>query len=98
MMATKNMMMRNDTILGVCEALGEDFGFNANILRVALILPIFWFPMEMLALYLALGVAVFASRTLFPAKQPQQAAPVVEARKPAIEAPANQDVSLEDAA
>lgn len=73
-----NMMMRNDTILGVCQSLGEDFGFNPNYLRIALILPMFWFPVEMLALYLGLGLVVLASRMIFPAKK---AAPAVEARK-----------------
>ena len=27
---TTNLMLRNDTILGVCEAIGQDFGFNPN--------------------------------------------------------------------
>ena len=26
---------RSDTMLGVCQALGEDFGFHPNILRIA---------------------------------------------------------------
>lgn len=63
-----NLVTRNDTILGVCQALGDDFGFNPTWLRVALILPIFWFPMEMIALYLGLGLVVLASRKLFPAR------------------------------
>ena len=28
--------LRSHTILGVCEAIGEDFGFNPNFLRVPL--------------------------------------------------------------
>lgn len=73
-----NMMMRNDTILGVCQSLGEDFGFNPNFLRVALILPLFWFPVEMIALYFGLGLVVLASRVIFPVKK---AAPASEVRK-----------------
>ncbi|MEN3971418.1 PspC domain-containing protein [Sphingomicrobium sp. XHP0235] len=67
-MSDKNLLLRNDTLLGVCKGLGEDFGFNPTFLRVALILPLFWFPVEMVAIYLALGVVVFASRALFPIK------------------------------
>ncbi len=36
--------LRNDTILGVCEALGQDFGFNPTWLRLAFIAPIFFAP------------------------------------------------------
>ena len=31
---TVALPFRTETILGVCEAIGEDFGFNANWLRV----------------------------------------------------------------
>jgi hypothetical protein len=40
-----NLMLRNDTILGVCEAIGQDFGINPNWLRVAFCVPIYWNPM-----------------------------------------------------
>ena len=63
-----NLFMRNDTIFGVCEALGEDFGFNAQYLRVALILPLFWFPLEIVALYFGLGLFVLVSRLLVPSR------------------------------
>ena len=36
--------LRNDTILGVCEAIGQDFGFNPLWLRLAFIAPIFFAP------------------------------------------------------
>lgn len=62
-----NMLTRNDTILGVCQALGDDFGFNPTWLRIALILPLFWFPLEIIALYFGLGLVVFLSRTFAPA-------------------------------
>jgi len=58
--------LRNDTLLGVCEAIGQDFGFNANILRVALAIGLFWSPVAMIALYLGLGAAVAVSRWFFP--------------------------------
>ena len=87
-----NLFMRNDTIFGVCEALGEDFGFNAQYLRIALILPIFWMPVEMVALYFGLGLFVLVSRLLVPAKKQAVALP-------AIKNEANEDaVSLPEAA
>lgn len=87
-----NLFMRNDTIFGVCEALGEDFGFNAQYLRIALILPIFWLPLEMVALYFGLGLFVLVSRLVAPAAKPA-------AEIPAIKSEANEDmVSLPEAA
>ena len=65
--ATKtNLMLRNDTILGVCEAIGQDFGFNPNWLRLAFCAPIYWNPALVIGVYLALGVLVAATRYAFP--------------------------------
>lgn len=59
--------LRNDTFLGVCEAIGQDLGFNANFLRVPLAVLILWNPLVVIASYLVLGCAVALSRWLFPA-------------------------------
>ena len=58
--------LRNDTILGVCEAIGEDFGFNANYLRVLLGAVVVFNIWAAFAAYLGLGLVVLASRMLFP--------------------------------
>lgn len=58
--------LRAHTILGVCEAIGEDFGFSPVLLRVPLAATVLWSPMWAIAGYLALGVVVLASRLLFP--------------------------------
>ena len=50
--------LRHDTILGVCEAIGQDFGFNPIWLRLAFIAPIFVAPMAAIGAYLALGAVV----------------------------------------
>ena len=63
---TTNLILRNDTILGVCEALGQDFGFNPNWLRIAFCAPIYWNPGLVLGVYLGLGLLVAASRYAFP--------------------------------
>ena len=56
--------LRNDTILGVCEAIGQDFGFNPLWLRLAFIAPIFFAPMLSAGAYLGLGLIVLATRVL----------------------------------
>ena len=80
---TTNLVLRNDTILGVCEALGQDFGFNPNWLRIAFCAPVYWNPTLVLAVYLGLGVIVAVTRFAFPdgyADVPKAApTPVIEA-------------------
>ncbi len=58
--------MRPHTILGVCEAIGEDFGFNPVLLRIPFAAMVLWSPTMTVAIYLVLGAAVLASRLLFP--------------------------------
>lgn len=80
-----NLMLRNDTILGVCEALGRDFGFNPNWLRVAFCLPVFWNPAVVAVAYLALGLVVAATRLAFPDRYAELPA-AAPAPAPAVEA------------
>src|SRR6478672_411681 len=58
--------LRAHTILGVCEAIGEDFGFNPVLLRIPLAAGVLWSPTMVLAIYFGLGAAVLVSRLLFP--------------------------------
>ena len=60
--------LRHDTILGVCEAIGQEFGFNPLWLRLAFIAPVFIAPMAAIAAYLALGAVVAATRHFSPDK------------------------------
>ena len=62
--------LRSHTILGICEAIGEDFGFNPVLLRVPLAAMVIWSPMIAIGSYLGLGIAVLASRLLFPKTRP----------------------------
>lgn len=64
----RNTLMRPDTFFGICEAVGQDFGFNPLWLRLALVPPIFFQPLYSLIAYLTLGLVVLASRLLFPPK------------------------------
>lgn len=58
--------LRSHTILGACEAIGEDFGFNPLYLRVVLAASVMWNMKFAVAAYLALGAIVLASRLIFP--------------------------------
>ena len=83
-MATEkgNLFLRNDTIFGICEGLGEDLGINPNFIRVPLAAGIIFAPMYVIGIYLAMGVVVLASRLLFPDRRAAQ----VEAEAPALHA------------
>lgn len=70
-----SLPLRNDTFLGVCQALGEDFGFHPNWLRVALSAGLLWNPYAVIGTYLGIGVIVAFSRFFFPKLDP--AAPAV---------------------
>ena len=66
--------MRAHTILGVCEGLGEDFGFNPIFLRIPLAAAVIWSPLVAFGTYFGLGVVVLASRLLFPRPKAANAA------------------------
>ena len=59
---------RSDTMLGVCEALGQDLGFNPLWLRLAFAAGLFWNPWAMVAGYLALAAAIGVTRWLTPVR------------------------------
>jgi phage shock protein PspC (stress-responsive transcriptional regulator) len=58
--------LRSHTILGVCEGIAEDFGFNPVFLRVPLAAMVLWNPLIAIGAYFALGAVVLASRLIFP--------------------------------
>ena len=65
---TANVFLRNDTIFGTCQAIGDDFGFNANWIRVPLAGSLLVSPLGGVAIYLGLSVIVLMSRMLFRTK------------------------------
>ncbi len=67
--------LRPHTILGVCEGIGEDFGFNPMLIRVPLAAAVLWSPQGAVVAYLALGLVVLASRLLFPKANPSAVEP-----------------------
>ena len=59
-------ILRNDTMLGVCESIGQDFGFHPNWLRIALGSIVLWNPWAAFGIYLGLGVIVALSHLIAP--------------------------------
>jgi phage shock protein PspC (stress-responsive transcriptional regulator) len=80
--AGSNLLTRDDTILGVCQALGDDFGFNPLFLRIAFSLPLIWNPAFAVGAYLALGVAVMVSRLMV--REPRRVVTETPAETPAL--------------
>ena len=60
------VLRRPHTILGVCEAIGEDFGFNPLILRVLFAAGLFYNAVLVIGLYFAVGGIVALSRWIAP--------------------------------
>jgi len=67
---TTALPLRTHTLLGVCEAVGEDFGFNPLFLRVPFAMIVLYSPTIAIGAYLVLGLIVAASRLLFPNAKP----------------------------
>ena len=89
--AQGNVFTRDDTMFGVCAALGEDFGFNANYLRIALALMLLGLPLVGLGIYAGLGVLVALSRLIAP--NPKAAASADQAPAAQTAAPAENEVA-----
>ena len=75
----QNLFLRHDTIFGVCQGLGEDFGFNPTYLRLAFAGLFYFSPLWVVGTYLALGIAVALSRWLAPAQLPAAAPRLIAA-------------------
>ena len=65
-MTTPNLLTRDDTLLGICEGLGEELGFHANYLRVALGASLLWNAEVIVVGYLAVGMVLAVTRWLWP--------------------------------
>ncbi len=63
------LLLRNDTMLGVCAGLGREFGFNPNYLRV-LIASLFLVSFKYaIGIYLALGLALAIGSLVVPSRR-----------------------------
>ena len=84
---------RAHTILGVCEAIGEDFRISPYWLRIPLAASVLLSPLMAIGTYLALGGVVLLSRLLFPRPKAD-----IEASVEQLAAPANEQNELAKAA
>lgn len=66
MSSSGSIFTRDDTMFGVCEAIGEDFGLPTTSLRLTFALVLFWSPVAALAGYALAGLLVALSRWLVP--------------------------------
>jgi len=78
-----SLLSRSDTMFGVCQGLGEDFGFNPNWLRVAFALMVVFNVGLALSAYAAAGVLVLVSRLVYPDRR-KAVAPVEQAAEPVV--------------
>jgi len=95
----ENVFTRDDTFFGVCQAIGEDLGFNPNWLRAALGVLLIWSPLATIAAYLAAGIVIALIRWIVPNPRSARA----KAGEPALETAAavegdNDEVALAAAA
>jgi phage shock protein C len=67
---------KKESLIGVCQAVGDDFGFNPDFLRVALAMLMLVNAEATLAVYVTAGLLVLVSRLL-----------VRDARAPAVSRP-----------
>jgi len=76
MIGANSTFARDDTLFGVCAAIGEDLGLPPTLLRILFALVLFWSPVAALAGYGAAGLLVALSRWLVPepvAAEPERA-------------------------
>ena len=79
---------RNDTMLGVCQSLGEDFGIHPNILRMAFGVGLIVVPVAVIVAYVAMAAVVAITHWICPRPWPIEAdaQPALEAAPVAREA------------
>jgi phage shock protein C len=82
----RNTFTREDTLFGICEALGEDFRFNPLLLRVAFGVGLLLNPALAIGGYAAAGAVVLVSRLVVPNPRRPNAPVVTETAEAAIEA------------
>ena len=90
-MASASLIARDDTLLGVCAAIAEDFGFNPVLLRLLFGVGMLFNPVAAVAAYAAAGALVAVSRWLVP--EPRAVA-IAEIEEP--EAPAELSLAWDD--
>lgn len=79
-------ILRSDTLLGPCQALGEEVGFDPTLLRIGLCAMLFWNPAIVIGGYVGAAAFLALIDWLFPRRR--DAAEQVPAQIAAVDAPA----------
>ncbi|MCW3835090.1 PspC domain-containing protein [Sphingomonas canadensis] len=77
--ANTPLLRREDTLLGVCEGLGQDIGLPPILFRLGFTALLFWNTPLALTAYVSLGVLVYALRWLMPDRAAASPARAVDA-------------------
>ena len=67
-LSRNSLSLRSDTMFGVCEALGQDLGINANWFRVAFAAAVIFNLEYALLAYVGIGALVLVSRLVYPGR------------------------------
>ena len=76
---------RSDTILGVCEAIGQDLGIRPLYLRLVFAGLFYFNPLMVIGSYLALGAGVALARWLYPVPTQVIVQPIADQAAPAAD-------------
>lgn len=74
-----SLFARSDTIFGVCQALGQDFGISPNWFRVAFASAVVFNLEYAVIAYAAVGALVLVSRIVMPGRAVEEAPAVFTA-------------------
>lgn len=64
--AQPSLIRRQHTVLGVCEGIGEDLGFNPVYLRILFAGGVYFAPLLVIGTYFFLGAALALARWAYP--------------------------------
>jgi phage shock protein PspC (stress-responsive transcriptional regulator) len=80
---SQTLFNRPDTLFGVCEGIGREFGFHPNWLRIGLAIPMIWNPAAVIGGYAGLGAALWLSHKIAPNRRrhPAPAEPATDTGK-----------------
>jgi len=92
--ALPSVFARDHTILGVCEALGEDLGSNPVFLRVPLAVCLLLNPWAVVATYAGLGLLVAFTRLVAPNPRKPAVADAAPVTADRTEAQADPEMAL----
>jgi phage shock protein PspC (stress-responsive transcriptional regulator) len=87
MTSAASAFAREDTLFGICFALGEDFGFNPLYLRLLFGSLLLVIPVEAIGAYGACGVLVAVVRRLVPEPRPVDCEPEEREEELQVELP-----------